>query len=241
MKLPIEISPNPLVTSTIEVRYYSKIGSNKLFNLVYKAFMQELPNFEQNTLPQGIKETNPQFKYAPDYILSNENYKLSFSNNVLSFENVAEYKLWGNYFPFISKSIKAFFELGHIDYVERIGVRYASVLDKTQSASEVINDVPAINVEGYDQKFEHYRSNLKKDNISILLQIFDNAKAAKNGVNSSGVYIDIDASFTGKLDKNEGAFLDEVLKYVDKLHSIEKELFFSLMKPEYLSTLNPKY
>lgn len=236
MKLPIEISPNPLVTSTIEVRYVSSIESNKLFNLVYGSFMQELPIFEPNNLPSDIKKSNIQFKYSPDYTLRNENYKVSFSNNVLSFENMAEYKLWGNYFPFISKCINKFFSLIHIDKVERIGVRYGSVLDKTEGAGQVLNEVPIINIIGYDPRFEHYRANLKIEDIKILLQIFDNAQASKNGIKTSGVYIDLDAFYEGNLSS-----ADEVLNMVNKLHSEEKKLFFTLMKPEYLETLNPKY
>lgn len=236
MKLPIQISPNPLVTSTIELRFTCPIPSKSLFPIVYKAFYNELPSFEFNNIPFDIKDTNPQFKYAPDYILSNENYKLSFSNNVLSFEHVSEYKLWGNYFPFISKCFNTFFEIVQIEFIERIGVRYASVLDKTEIASQVLISVPGLDLPNYNQKFESHRTIIKIENFNILLQIFDNAKAKKKDQDISGVYIDIDASFDKKLPPNE-----DVLKTIDRLHLEQKKLFFMLLKKEYIESLNPKY
>lgn len=236
MKLPVEISPNPLVTSTIELRFSSQAPSNSLFPAVYKAFLNDLPSFELSNLPTEIKIGNPQFKYAPDYVLSNENYKLSFSNSVLSFEHVSEYQFWKNYFPFVSKCFQTFFKIVQTEYIERIGVRYASVLDKTENANQVLISVPSLGLSGYEQKFEHYRSFIKVGNLNLLLQIFDNAKAMKKDQTISGVYIDIDASFNEKIVPGQ-----EVLNIIDKLHDEQKKLFFSLLKPEYINTLNPKY
>lgn len=236
MKLPLEITPNPLVTSTIELRFTSQIPSNSLFPAVYKAFLDDLPKFELSNLPPEIKATNPQLKYAPDYILSNENYRLSFSNSVLSFEHVAEYQFWKNYFPFVSKCFNIFFKIVQTEYIERIGVRYASVLDKTESASQVLISVPSVSLQNYNQKFEHHRTIIKVDNLNLLLQIFDNAKAQKKEQSISGVYIDIDAFSEEKIAPNE-----VVLKTIDRLHLEQKKLFFSLLKAEYIETLNPKY
>lgn len=236
MKLPIEISPNPLVTSTIELRFSSLIPSNILFPAVYKAFLNDLPKFELSNLPAELKIGNQQFKYAPDYILSNDNYKLSFSNRVLTFEHVSEYQFWRNYFPFVSKCFGIFFNIVKTEFIERIGVRYASVLDKTESAHQVLVSVPRYELDGYNQKFEHYRSRIMIDDINLLLQIFDNAKALKKNQSISGVYIDIDASYEKKIEPNE-----KVLGIIDHLHSEQKKLFFSLLKEEYIQTLNPKY
>jgi uncharacterized protein (TIGR04255 family) len=236
MKLPVEISPNPLVTSTIELRFSTQLSSNDLFPVVYKAFLEILPKLELSNLPPDIKSSNQQFKFAPDYILSNDSYKLSFSNTVLSFEHVSEYQFWKNYFPFVSKCIDIFFGIVKVDFIERIGVRYASVLDKTENANQVLISVPGIGLEGYEEKFEHYRSIIKANKFNLLLQVFENAKAVKKDQTISGVYIDIDASFEDKIEPD-----GDVLEIVDQLHSEQKKLFFSLLKEGYIQTLNPKY
>lgn len=236
MKLPIEISPNPLVTSTIELRFSTQGSSSDLFPVVYKAFSDILPKVELSNLPPEIKSSNPQFKFAPDYMLSNENYRLSFSNCVLSFEHVSEYQFWKNYFPFVTQCFNTFFELVKPDFIERIGVRYASVLDKTESANQVLVSVPNVGLPDYEEKFEHYRTVVKVDDIKLLVQVFDNAKAEKKDQTISGVYIDIDASFEQKIEPTGKA-----LEIIDRLHLEQKKLFFSLLKEDYIKTLNPKY
>ena len=48
--------------------------------------------------------------------------------------------------------------------------------------------------------------------------------------------IDIDVFFEGEIKD-----LDTLLSILDEIHSKEKEIFFSFLKPEYIETLNPKY
>lgn len=236
MALPIEISPNPLVTSTVEIRFISELEKPKLLPLVYKKFQNDLPNLNENTIPIQIKALDPLFKYSPDFILSNNDFSLSFGINVISFENVADYKLWSNYYPFIVNCLKDFFELGIVKFVERIGVRYASVFDHTEKISDVITSIPSLSINGYEQKFGLYRCDLVKDDVNLHLQIADNVKVTKNNKFLSGSYIDIDAFFSQKIEPDENVFTN-----IDKLHTQQKEVFFSLIKKSFLDTLTVKY
>ena len=237
MALPKEISPNPLVTSTVEVRFNSGKETSQLLPLVYSKFLKSLPNLTESNIPKEIRANNSELAYAPAYTLSNDNYSLSFSNKIIAFENVSDYKFWNNYFPFITTHLKEFFELGIITNIERIGVRYASILDKVESIDKVLVDVPKFTLNSnYKQNFSYYRSDLIKDGCNLHLQIANNARATKNNKFLSGVYIDIDASFTGQLQIG-----NDIIGIIDKLHTQEKELFFSLLKQDFINTLNPKF
>lgn len=236
MKLPLEISPNPLVSSTVEIRFISELEKLKLFPLVYQKFQNFLPNLNENIVPKQIKELDPQFAYSADYILSNNDYSLAFGINVISFENVNDYKLWGNYFPFIKESLTRFFELGIIKYIDRIGVRYGSVFDKNEDVSKVITYLPAVPIDGYEQKFGLFRCNLIKDEFNFLLQIADNVKVTKSNKLMSGTYIDIDGSYTNRIEPNK-----EVFDIIDNLHQQQKEVFFNLLKKSFLDTLTLTY
>jgi uncharacterized protein (TIGR04255 family) len=236
MKLPKEIKPNPLVTSTVEIRFHLNIEKTKLLPLVYKKFQNELPNLNETVIPKQIKELDPQFKYSPDFVLSNNDFSLSFGINVLSFENVDEYKLWGNYFPFIVNSLKGFYEFNIITQIERIGVRYVSVFDRTEKISDVINSVPTLPFNDYNQKFGVFRCDLIRDEVNLHLQIADNVKVIKNTRVLSGSCIDIDAFYGNKLNPDE-----KVFEIIDKLHLQQKEVFISLLKKSFLDSLTVIY
>jgi uncharacterized protein (TIGR04255 family) len=238
MTLPVEISPNPLVTSTIEVRYASNgASSSDIIKNCFATFLGELPLIDFNPIPLIEKQANPQLKYVADITLNNESYKISFSNTVIAFENIGEYKLWGNYFPFVQRCLNQFFNFGHINKIERIGVRYASVLDKTESAAAVLNIQTDAGLSGYDQKFELFRTNLRVGEINMLLQIFEQARATKGTSSVSGVYIDIDASITKEIEVEPPV----VFALIENLHKEQKALFFSLLKDDFLVSLNPRY
>jgi uncharacterized protein (TIGR04255 family) len=53
----------------------------------------------------------------------------------------------------------------------------------------------------------------------------------------TGSVIDID-SFIVEINKDFGAVLEN---FLERAHTIEKEMFFKLLKPEFLETLNPVY
>lgn len=237
MKIPNEISPNPLVTSTVEIRFSINIDSDKLFSIVYPAFAAELPSFDESKIPKELKIKEENFKYTPDYILKNDDFSLSFSGNAISFENVSDYKLWSNYFPFIENQLNKFFGLNIVDCISRIGVRYASIFDGKTNVEEVLNFTPKVPVDDYEQSFGLMRIDFKKDNYNFHVQLANNAKASKKNKSLSGVYVDVDSSYTDIIKPNS-----DVLRIIDELHKEGKILFFTkLLRPSFLETLNPKY
>src|SRR5438552_10507658 len=126
---PKEISPSPLVSSAIEVRFVSDLKDNELVNFFYKKYSGNLPNLQGKPfpLPFELRDANPQFKYWTDYVLSNENYTFGFGKTSLVFEYLNEYPLWNNYFRFISDSLAAIFNSDKILKIERVGVRYTNL------------------------------------------------------------------------------------------------------------------
>lgn len=236
MVLPKEITPGP-VTSTIEVRFKSKIDKQKILPKVLSKLYAHLPDFSETNLPDGVRELDIQLRYYPDYILKNDDYSVSFSDKALSFENVGSYKLWGNYFPFIKENLKAFYDLDIIDNVERIGLRYAGVFSDETKVEDILNDVPNIKIKGNAESFSKFSSSLSLSGYKFVIQLNKNHTVELDNQNITGLLIDIDAS----KDNNDNLTYDKVVEIIDELHKNEKEIFFSLLKDSFIEKLNPKY
>jgi uncharacterized protein (TIGR04255 family) len=238
LKLPTEIRPSPLVTTTVEVRFLPHQSDIDLLQVVYPKFMSELPILTQSEIPKEIKQQEKNLRYSPDYTLKNNDYSLSFSHYVLAFENVSNYKLWPNYYDFISRHFNSFFDLNIIKTVKRIGVRYGSIFNGTGSLDEIIDSAPTMQLGDYKtiNVGRIFRTNLLVDDINLHLQLADNAKARKEDKHFSGAFIDIDASITKDMnDRNE------ILRKIDLLHHEQKKLFFSLLRSDFVAKLNPTY
>lgn len=242
MALPKEISPNPLITSTVEIRFNSEISDENVLGNFYPIFSANFPKIKDlaNRIPVELKRERPEFKYIANYVLQNEKYSLSIGNNVIAFENLGTYQLWENYFPIIKENLELLKKTGLVKGVVRVGIRYASIFENKNNIDEALNFQNAINFNGYIQENQSLRSVFIKDNVSLLVQISNNAKLEKIGqAKIEGLYIDIDASSEKDLPTN----IDDALySLIDKLHYEQKSLLFEgIMKKEFLDSLNPKY
>lgn len=236
MTLPQKISPNPLVGSTIEIRFNSETEKHKLLSSVFSNFYTDLPTLSSSAIPEQIRILDPNLRYSADYTLSNAQYSMSFSPKVLSFENNSDYTFWSNYFPFITSCLNKFYSLGIIKSIDRIGVRYASIFENISSISDVLRETPIIHFDNVTQKFGIYNCDLLKGDINIHLQIAGNASIAKNNVIRTGCLIDID-SFTMK-----NIIPDEkVFQIIDELHKEEKILFWNLLSDSFKQKLDITY
>lgn len=236
MPLPKEITPNPLIGSTVEIRINSDIDKKKLLSTVFTQFQNDLPTLTHSSIPEQIKALDPKLHFTPDYVLSNDNYSLSFSTRVISFENTSDYTLWANYYPFIINSLKRFYSLGIIKSIDRIGVRYASIFENTPSISEVLKETPIIHFENYKPRFGLFNCDLSNDRINMHLQIAGNAAVTKNNKIRTGCLIDIDAFIMKKIEPDENVFT-----IIEELHQEEKELFWELLSDSFKEKLNVKY
>jgi len=235
--LPKRISPNPLIVSSVEIRFTTNKKPNEILKTIYPRFIGELDQFEPSKLPDEIKKTI-QYRFAPDYTFSNSKYKISFGPSSILFEVVSDYPLWDPYFNFISEYLEIFNEEAAFLTVDRIGLRYGSILEKKDEKIHIFTVLPSFKLDGYSSKCDNYSAIISRDeNIQIRLQIVDNAESVRDNISTSGTYIDIDASLTESKTINA----KEILKIVDQLHTEEKVLFFKLVNPAYLENLQPEY
>ena len=238
--LPKEIYPNPLLAATVEIRFKSTLNPANLLSTVYPKYIDTFPSLKEGKIPKEIKEKDDRFKFSPDFSMSNDDYTVNFSNQVFSFESSADYKLWDNYSSFIYQQLDRLREIGIVEKVERIGVRYVSMFEGATPLNQIFKNVPSSGVKGYVENSIFHIFDLvpeKNDKYRVKLQIAKEAKAVKNGEQKVGVLIDIDSSLS-----NYNSELDtKVYQIIDDLHSCEKDLFFSLLTPSFLSSLNPKY
>ena len=242
MALPIEITPNPLITSTVEIRFVSEISEEDVLGKFFPIFSNNFPKLkEKSKIPFELKKERPEFQFSADYIMQNDKYSLSVGNNVIAFENIGTYQLWSNYYPFIKENLELLRKSGFAKKLLRIGIRYASIFENSKNIEELLNFPNIIQFNGYAQENQFIRSTFKKGDINLLLQVAKNAKLEKLDQNKiiEGLYIDIDASSDNNLPNEIGNNLYDL---IDSLHNEQKKLLFEgVMKKDFLDSLKPKY
>ncbi len=232
-----EIVPNPLITSTVEIRFTSEKQPGELLSPVYSIFGQKYPKLTDKRLPPDLK-SRPEFEFAAEFELSNTDYSVSFANNVIVFENVGGYKLWANYFHEIKECLNIFELLNIVKSVQRVGIRYASLFEINERLGDSLKVNPVLLYPGYDSRDDFFITTFTNKDLNIRLQAIQNAKVVKDNIERTGLYIDIDVFQSNNLPS---PLLKGIYQLIDDLHSEEKKLFEHLLKDEFLETLNVKY
>ena len=228
--LPKKISPDPLLSSTVEVRFTTDLSREETLARLRPKFIKEFPKLTERGI-SAQKNDRPELEYIAEYILIGEKYHLFLDNNVIAFENTNEYSLWDNYYPMIKGKLQILSDTITIKSIQRVALRYVSFFDTTEKLSKVLKFEFDIPVEGYKLEEELFRTQLCKDNIKLLLHLARNAEIKRNNLVEIGTIIDIDVSQSEQLPNLIG---NELFDIINKLHSEEKIFFFSLLREEFL-------
>lgn len=237
-KLPKKITPCPIVEAILEIRFSSKVPNDAVFGLLYTQFTDDYPEFKHlpiMEIPAAIRERDPAYRYNAYYKSQVEDFIVQIGPRVISISNVREYVGW----DVLSKKIYDIYERvqksGVIENIERIGLRYINSLEK-------------INI------FENSNFSLElggspitnKTNLATEIHYGDEAYCTLRSTSDAEVLL----GDTGKKVLGSVIDIDTVVNFskfenfekaVEHGHKVEKELFFSILKEDFIKTLNPEY
>jgi len=234
MNLPKNINPCPIVDALLEVRFISNINDNAVFGLIYSVLQKDfqkvetLPIFQ---LPDIVRTKDPNLKYKPYYKISNDNFVIQIGPNVISISSFPKYLGWESFSKIIFDVLLKIENIEIINIIERIGIRYINFFET--NIFEKVNIKVCIGNDDILYKNTIVRTEIEQEEFNSTLQITNNAVI--NG--KFGSIIDIDTFKNSDLE----SFFSHKTDIVNNGHLREKELFYSLLKSDFLNTLNPKY
>jgi uncharacterized protein (TIGR04255 family) len=234
MNLPKNINPCPIVDALLEVRFTSNINANAVFGLIYSVLQKDFQKVETLPilqLPDIVRASDPNLKYKPYYKISNENFVIQIGPDVISISSFPKYLGWESFSKIIFDALTKIESVGIINVIERIGIRYINFFET--NVFEKVNLKVCIGTDDILYKNTIIRTEIEQGEFNSTLQVANNAI-----INDKlGSIIDIDSFVTKNLD----AFFSRKTELINAGHLKEKELFYSLLKPEFLNSLNPTY
>lgn len=236
MKLPKKINPCPIIDSLLEFRFNTKYPADAVFGIVYESLKSKYPNFESLPilqLPEPVRRMDPNLRFKPYYKISNEDYVVQIGADILTISSFPKYLGWEAFQSEIREYINTIKDLSIVDMVLRVGLHVINFFPEIDIFTNAKIQI-SLSDKILDLKNALFRTEFSHDdNIKSTLHISNNALISS----TTGSIIDIDSNF----DYNQNLNDDVLLEKISKTHSSEKELFFSLIKDEFLQTLNPEY
>lgn len=239
--IPKKITPDPIHEAVVEIRFSTDIMPSAIFGMIFNLFKDEgwsskpLPILQ---IPEEVRIKDPGFMFKATHQLSKENAIFAVGPRALSFSVVSKYIGWTNYRELITTKFNTIKQTGIISKVERVGLRYINFFEDVD-VFDFINFEVSFSEQQKTFTQKIFRGEIADEKFTNTLQIANRMQIGIIGAApKNGSIIDIDTSID---DTKNSKIIDEIPTVIETVHQQEKELFFSLLKSSYLSTLNPEY
>jgi uncharacterized protein (TIGR04255 family) len=247
MVLPKKITPDSIVDAVVEIKYLSKMPFEVLIGLFVTAFDN---NYIYTTRP--VKDPRPGFQanavpgivinFGGQSLLYNDKISIILHPGAVIFNCLDKYIGWKSYKPEIEKALQTIFATGHITTWTGAGLRYITEYLKTD-LKDCTNFDFTFGLPAVDSMSTTFRSEFEFRNARVILNLSNKVPVARP--QSAGKLPEIVPTSIIDVDviKQSLAFIEpaQLMKMLEEMHDIEKEVFFTLLTEHFLETLQPEY
>lgn len=237
MKLPKSINPCPIREAVAGIRFESDVPADAIFGIIYQILQKEFGEVNRLPildLPAEIRNADKDLVYQPYYRLENKNSAVLIGPKMFAVGLRGAYPGWQVHSEQIKNIFNKVQETGVFSKVNRMGLRYINFF-QIDIFSNLELKIMAED-KSMDGEETLFRTVLSNEHCKSRLQI-QKGVALAGKPTETGSIIDIDLFKTDM----SGEFVKEFENFLEKAHIAEKELFFGLLKPEFLKTFNPVY
>lgn len=238
--LPTSIHPDPILEAIFEVRFVPQVPPETVVGLVLAAVRDELPEmtalpFAQ--IPDVVRMQDPNLMYNATHIFRRDKFLLKAGPKVLTFSSLQPYPGWQTWWTRISELSERLAAQGIIEIAERVGLRYVNFFQSP--ILEHLNlDVHLIG-QDVDQYSSLLKFELPDSGLIKTLQISNRINLQVDNQQRHGSIIDIDC--LNAINLPAPSFFANIDNIAAHSHNKAKELFFGLLKPEFLRGFHPEY
>ena len=239
IQLPVSIEKCPIIDALIELRFEAKVNPSAVFGMIYSVLMEKYPgnivNLPILQLPEAVRNSDPTLKYKPLYRIVNKEVLIQIGPDVMSISSVIPYIGWERFKGHVVEFVHLISNSNIINRVSRLGHRYinffeSNILDQITMSFKM--------TEGYHSQNVQITTQVKDCDFDNTIQFSNSAMLNVNMPGQkNGSIIDIDTF----REYSNNYFLENIVSEIENAHITEKTLFFSLLKPDFIESLNPHY
>jgi uncharacterized protein (TIGR04255 family) len=241
-KLPLALKQDTILEAIFEVYFEPDPPSEAVFGIIYPIVLQKNSNLKHIPLPilqlpETVRNNDPQFKYQPLNRLQVDGLNISIGPRVINFSIIKPYIGWSNWKPSLLDILIKLTEVHVIRNVERTGLRYLNFIER--DIFPLINGEIKIIDSTIKPVSTTVRTEIPEGEYMKVLQIANNVTINKNGQMKNGSLVDIDI-IRGKKVQNYD-FNTNLETILNKSHLMAKQLFFNILKEDFINELDPVY
>lgn len=239
-RLPEKITPCPILEAIVEVRFVTAFAEQALPGMVYAQIRDRYPQYVPlplSAIPLDARAAaNPSLIYQPTAQCHSTEFLIQIGPRIVGLAiKPKQYPGWERMRTEITYMLEALAKAGFIAEAQRLGVRYINFFE--DDVFEKIELDILVSEQRYRSPETMIVTTFTKDALTARLSVANNAVATIDEKPVPGSALDIDVWF-GTIDFD---LFQQGLEKVDEAHLLLKQIFFGLLKPDFLSSLDPLY
>lgn len=241
-QIPKKLNKCPLVDVIFEIRFSPIVTPEVVFPMIYNKISNDFGKIESlpiSQMPAQIRDNDPNLEFAPHFRLRNKlnsNHILQIGPKVVVWSSSPIYSGWESFRAYTALLLSKVIQSDVFNNIIRIGFRATNFFEGTNIFENKLK--AEIRLGGNEIKYRQtmLRTEIIKGEFHSTVQILNDAQVNLPSANKTGSLIDID-TFCMPIESST----DDIESKLDRAHEIEKEIFFSLLKEEFLNILDPIY
>lgn len=241
MNLPKKINSSFIKDAIVEIKYSSKLPFEVLVGYFFQS-IDDTFNYSNRVINPNVESNfqNINFSVNIQHFFYNDKIKFQLQPYSIVFNCLNGYILWDEYRSQINNVINQITKIEEIDFFNRVGVRYISEFEMVDF-KDVLKFSFSFNQPSISSNSFSFKSEFEIDNGFVIFQIHNKLRLIPKTENSELFLSQIDIDVVKQNLNISRLSNNELLELIDDLHLREKTLFFDLLTPDFLKTLNPEY
>lgn len=242
--VPKRLRKEPLLEAVWEIRFSSDTESvaDLLPGLIYKTMGTEYPKIERlpvANLPSAVVQQDAKLRYMPTVRLEGNPYSIQIGEHVVSLSCRRPYTGWGKFEPKIIELAEMLKETYLLSRPERFSLKYIDVISLGEPPSlNLLEILIKLHTRELTTDLVQLRTELRENGYLHIVQIVSPAEAILSKEERfEGVLLDIDTI----CQQDGNKFWIDFREKLNRLHQLNKNLFFRLLKKETIEKLEPEY
>lgn len=244
-RIPVRLKKEPLLEAIWEIRFSGAKSpvADLLPGMLFKSFpgkydtVAKLPVAD---IPAPVVANDPNLRYVPKIRLEGANQSVQIGDRVVSLSCHRPYSGWDRFSADIRELAEAVQKTELVNRLERFSLKYIDLIELEQPVG-----LAHLNLELKLGEYElaakpvQLRTEIKEKDLIHIIQIISPAEVALPGTEGrlKGVLVDIDSIKPIADDES----WDVLQQRLDDVHTACKKMFFSILKPETVGSLEPEY
>ncbi|MBO9561411.1 MAG: TIGR04255 family protein [Niastella sp.] len=250
MQTPKKITPDSIVKAVVEIKYIAEVPFEILLGILVSRLDQSYTytNRPINNSPLGLDNyVNPAdiiININSRSLVYNNKISIQFQPNSLIFSCIDKYIGGVDFLNEIKAALSFLLKNGEVKKWTRIGLRYISEYPN-RDIRECIKFNFTFGLPDVESVSTHFKSEFFYKGTKVILNLMnkmpalgtDSKEATPHVVNTSIIDIDV---INDRLEI-PGLQIEPLINEISLVHDFEKEIFFGMLREEFLNTLQPEY